>query len=59
MAVEQTELDRTIYEIKRGADVSQLEDEYKISTRERIIKEVRRLSLRYCGEDATWVGWDR
>ena len=41
MAVAQTQLERAIYDTKRGADVYQLHDEYKISTRERVIKEVR------------------
>jgi len=59
MTVEQSRLERAIHEIKRGANVSQLEDEYMISTRERIIKEVRLASPSFCGEDATWVGWDR
>ena len=41
MAVGQSQLERAIYDIKRGANVSQLHDDYKISTRQRIIKEVR------------------
>ena len=59
MAVGQSQLERAIYDIKRGANVSQLEDVYKISTRERIIEEVRLASPNFCGKDATWVGWDR
>ena len=55
----QSQLERAIYDIKRGANVSQLEDEYMTRTRERIIKEVRLASPKFCGEDATWVGWDR
>jgi len=50
---------RAIYEIKRGANVSQLEDDLEINTRQRIIEEVRLASPSFCGEDATWVGWDR
>jgi len=42
MAVGQTQLERAIYETKRGANVSQLDNGYMISTRERVIKEVRR-----------------
>jgi len=53
------QVERAIDDIKHGANVSQLEDVYKISTRERIIKEVRLASPNFCGEDATWVGWDR
>ena len=41
MAVGQSQLEQAIYDIKRGTNVSQLRDDYKISTRERIIKEVR------------------
>jgi hypothetical protein len=56
MAAGQSQLERAICEIKRGADVSQLEDEYRISTRERNIKEVRLVFPSLRGEDATWVG---
>ena len=59
MAVRQSQLERAIYDIKRGVNVSQLEGVYKISTRERIIKEVRLTSPNPCGEDVSWVGWDR
>jgi len=44
MAVGQSQLEKVIYEIDRGADVSQLEDEYMSNmtdTQERITKEVR------------------
>ena len=60
MSLSQTQLERAIYELKRGANVSELNDSdgYMIST-ERIIKEVRLASPSFCGEDATWVGWDR
>jgi len=59
MAVGQSQLERAIYDIKRGVNVSQLQGVYKISPRERVIKEVRLASPNFCGEDATWVGWDR
>ena len=41
MVVGQSQLEKVIYEIDRGADVSQLEVEYMTSTQERITKEVR------------------
>ena len=59
MAVGQSQLEQAIYDIKRGANVSQLRDDYNISTRERIIKEVRLATSSFVGEDVTWVGWDR
>ena len=49
-------LEQAIYDIKRGANVSQLYDEHSISTRKRIIKEVRLVSPSFRGEDATWIG---
>jgi hypothetical protein len=56
MGVKQPRLDRAINEIKHGTDVSQLDDEYKISTQERIIKEVCIASPHFCGDNATWIG---
>jgi len=58
MSLSQAQLERAIYKIKRGTNVSQLNDGYMIST-ERLIKEVRLASPTFCSEDATWVGWDR
>jgi len=59
MAVGKSQLKRANYEMKRGANVSQLEDEYMTGTREHVTKEVRLATPSSCGEDVTWVGWDR
>ena len=61
MAVGQTQLERAIYEIKRGANVSQLNNGYMISTRERVIKEARLATSYFLqqGCDMGWLGWDR
>jgi len=58
LAFRQSQLERAIEDTKRGDSISS-EDVYKISTRERIIEEVRLASPNFCGEDVTWVGWDR
>ena len=54
MAVGQSQLERAIYDIKRGANVSQLRDDYNISTRERVIKEVRLATSSF----VAWRGCD-
>jgi len=58
MSLSQAQIEQAIYKLKCGANVSQLDDGYMIST-ERIIKEVRLTSSSFYGEDSTWVGWDR
>jgi serine/threonine-protein phosphatase 2B catalytic subunit len=59
MTIGQTQLERAIYEIQHRANVPQLDfsqhqldNGYTISTRERVVKEVRRLAASYslCGE---------
>ena len=65
--VGQTQLERAIYEIQHRAEVPQLDftkhqldNGYIISTRERVVKEVR-LASSHCHTrvDAMPLGWDR
>lgn len=66
MTLGQTQLERAIYEIQHRAEVPeldftqhQLDNGYTISTRERVVKEVRprRLSTTMRGPDAMRLGW--
>jgi hypothetical protein len=64
MTIGQTQLERAIYEIQHRAEVPQLDftqhqldNGYTISTRERVVQEVRHFPFPCEGRcDASWVG---
>jgi len=65
MTIGQSQLERAIQEIQHRANVPQLDftqhqldNGYTISTRERVVKEVRRARFSLvCGEGPTCGGW--
>jgi hypothetical protein len=64
MTIGQTQLERAIYEIQHRVEAPQLDftqhqldNGYTISTRERVVKEVRLAVIREA--DAILLGWDR
>jgi hypothetical protein len=64
MTIGQTQLERAIYEIQHRVEAPQLDftqhqldNGYTISTRERVVKEVRLAVIREV--DAILLGWDR
>ena len=67
MTAGQTQLERAIYEIQHRAEVPQLDftqhqldNGYTISTRERVVQEVRFAAFHpHAMVDAMRLGWDR